>query len=67
MKTRISLMEYVWLAVLVISLIFFGDAMFRFGWYRAKTFLLFSAISLLMYLWRKQLRKKEEANQQDLD
>ncbi len=67
MKTRMSLMEYVWLAVLVITLIFFGDAMFRFGWQRAKTFLLFAAISLLMYLWRRQLRKSEEAKQQDFD
>ena len=60
MKTKVSLMEIVWLVVAGISLGFFTDAMIRFGWSKARIFLLFVGLSLLMYLWRRALRKSED-------
>ncbi len=63
MKKRISLMEYVWLGVAAVSLGFFIDAQIRYGWHKARTFLLFVGIALLMYLWRRMIRKSEEEQQ----
>ena len=56
-------MEYVWLTVAGVSAGFAVDAVFRYGWKEAKNFLLFVAISLFMYWWRRSLRQKEEQEQ----
>ncbi len=64
MKARMSLMEYVWLTVAFISAVMSVDAYFRYGFSRAKTFLIFVGISLLMYLWRRSIRKNDEKKQE---
>ncbi len=60
MKTKVSLMEIVWLVVAGLSLGFFIDAMVRTGWHKASMFLVFAGISILMYLWRRSLRRSEQ-------
>ncbi len=67
MKSLIRLMEYVWLTLAFLCLVVFVDAMIRFGWYKAKIFLLLTALSLIMYLWRRQVRKQQESEANDND
>ncbi len=67
MKSLIRLMEYVWLTIAFLCFVVFVDAMIRFGWYKAKIFLGLTAISLIMYFWRRQVRRQEEAEADDND
>ncbi len=55
-------MEIVWLIVAGVSLGFFVHAMINVGWHKAYVFLIFVGLSLLMYLWRRSLRKSEQEN-----
>ncbi len=60
MKVKVSLMEIVWLTVAAISLGFFVHALINMGWHKAYVFLIFVLLCLLMYWWRRSLRKSEE-------
>ncbi len=59
-KKKPVLMEHIWLVISVMCLVFFVYNVIKIGFTESYILLIFSVISILMYLWRKALRKKDE-------
>ncbi len=56
-------MEYVWIVAFVLTFLMFLLRTINYGFRDGgSTMLIFSAMSLVMYLWRRQLRKNENNN-----
>lgn len=53
-------MEHIWGGLAIITLIFFIYETIYTSFSHTYILLILSAVSALMYLWRKNLRKKEE-------
>ena len=58
-KKKILLMEHVWIGVALITLAVFIYTTIKQGFGKSYLMLIFSAISILMYLWRRKLRNSE--------
>ena len=58
-------MEILWTCMGLMCLIIAIIRNVRYGFGEAQTMYIFSALSALMYLWRRHLRKKEE--EKDVD
>lgn len=63
-KNKIILMEYVWATLAIVTLILFIYETFKTSFAHSYIMLILSAVSALMYLWRKSLRKKEEKEEE---
>ncbi len=59
-KKKILLMEYIWLFLTVLLTVMFIYQTFTIGFSQSYLTLILAAASGLMYLWRHNLRKKEE-------
>ncbi len=59
-KKKILLMEHIWLFLTVLLAVMFIYQTFQTGFSQSYVTLLLTAASALMYLWRHNLRKKEE-------
>jgi hypothetical protein len=59
-KKKLLLMEYVWLGIAFLTFGVFVYSTIKQGFGESYIMLIFSAVSVLMYLWRKKLRKSEE-------
>lgn len=62
-KNKVFLMEHIWLALTVITLVFFVYATIKQGFSKSYIMLILSALSFLMFQWRKALRKKDSKNE----
>ena len=59
-KNKILLMEYIWLFLTVMLLIMFIYQTFTIGFSQSYITLILTLAAGLMYLWRHNLRKKED-------
>ncbi|MBO4772495.1 MAG: hypothetical protein J5595_08145 [Bacteroidales bacterium] len=59
-KSRKHPMEILWICTGIMCLTVAIIRNVRFGFDEAKAMYIFAALSALMYLWRRSLRKKEE-------
>jgi len=64
-KQRKHPMEILWICMSAMCLIIAIIRNVKFGFDEAKAMYIFSAISVLMYLWRRHLRQKEEQDNND--
>ncbi len=60
MKNIGRIMEYLWLIVAGLCLATFGHAIIHYGWHRARIFLLFFLLSMIMYFWRRAVDRRRE-------
>ncbi|MBN2893365.1 MAG: hypothetical protein JXL97_15945 [Bacteroidales bacterium] len=58
-KKKVMLMEHVWFGVGLAALTLFVINTISKGFSESYILLIFAGISFLMYLWRKNLRKKD--------
>lgn len=65
MKRRKHPMEILWICMSVMCLIIAIIRHVKFGFDEATAMYVFSVISVLMYLWRRHLRQKEENDDAD--
>lgn len=59
-KKRKHPMEILWICMAIFCLAYAILRNIKFGFEEAKMMYLFSALSVIMLLWRRHLRKKEE-------
>ena len=61
-KRKPILMEYVWLGVALISFGFGVHATINVGFQKSYIFLVLVILAVLMYVWRRHIRKNVEKN-----
>ncbi len=59
-KKKLFLMEHIWLFIAGLTFVFFVYNTVKQGFSESYIMLIFSALSILMFLWRRALRKKDE-------
>jgi len=65
MKTKVSFMEIVWLFVAIIIIVFMINAVLLSDWKNAKILAVLFFLSVMMFLWRRALRKSENNKKKD--
>jgi len=58
-KKKILLMEHIWLAVAALTLVLFIYSAVVQGFKDSYVLLIFSGVSALMFLWRRNLRRND--------
>lgn len=56
-KNKTGIMEYVWIAVAVLSLVTGIHKTIKYGFNESYLFFIFAAISILLFFYRRYLRK----------